>query len=58
MKRLCFTYDLTLSFSLPVSRHTFLFRFAPASDENQQLWGVDCVCQPQARLPIDRKSVV
>lgn len=52
MKRLCFTYDLTLSFSLPVSRHTFLFRFAPASDENQQLWGVDCVCQPQARLPM------
>lgn len=56
MKRLCFTYDLTLSFSQPVWRHTFLFRFAPASDESQQLWGLDMACRPQTQLPATRDA--
>ena len=52
MKRLCFTYELTLDFSEPVSRHTFLFRFHPNSDRRQQLWGLETTCQPCAGLPL------
>ena len=52
MRRLCFTYELTLDFSAPVSRHTFLFRFHPNSDRRQQLWGLETTCQPSAGLPL------
>ena len=52
MKRLCFTYELTLNFSAPVSRHTLLFRFHPRTDRRQQLWGLETACQPFAELPV------
>ena len=39
MKRMRYAYALTLAFSAPVSRHTFLFRFDPPSDARQQVWG-------------------
>lgn len=56
MKRLCFTYDLMLRFSQPVTRHTFLFRFAPESDVSQQLWGMETACHPQIRMPVTRDA--
>lgn len=53
MKRFCFTYELALNFSAPVSRHTFLFRFHPASDERQQLWGLETNSHPVSALPLN-----
>lgn len=56
MKRFCFTYDLALNFSHPVSRHTFMLRFVPPSDAAQQLWGVDFSSDPAANLPVTRDA--
>lgn len=52
MRRVRYAYALTLSFSAPVSRHTFVFRFAPPSDERQQVWGRRMRCVPDALLPL------
>ena len=56
MKRFAFSYALTLDFSQPVSKHTFLLRFAPESDAAQQVWGLDCSCRPEALLPLTRDA--
>ena len=56
MKRFCFTYDLALRFSQPISRHTFMLRFVPPTDGGQQLWGVDASCDPDAHLPVTRDA--
>lgn len=52
MRRVRFDYALTLAFSEPVSRHTFLFRFAPPTDARQQVWGLETRCTPEANLPL------
>ena len=56
MRRFCFTYELAIRFSAPVSRHTFQFRFHPDSDARQQLWGLETVCQPATALPLIRDA--
>lgn len=56
MKRFAFSYALTLDFSQPVSKHTFLLRFAPESDTSQQVWGLDFACRPEALLPLMRDA--
>ena len=53
MSRFRFDYALTLHFSAPVSRHTFLLRFCPVSDARQQVWGVGTFCQPDSQLPLN-----
>lgn len=56
MRRFCFTYDLTLAFSQPIARHTFLFRFSPPTDARQQLWGMETRCTPVSQLPLTRDA--
>lgn len=56
MRRMRYAYALTLAFSAPVSRHTFLFRFDPPSDARQQVWGRRMRCTPGCALPLTRDA--
>ena len=56
MRRMRYAYALTLAFSAPVSRHTFLFRFDPPSDARQQVWGRQLRCTPASALPLTRDA--
>lgn len=56
MRRMRYAYALTLAFSAPVSRHTFLFRFDPPSDARQQIWGRRLRCTPDSLLPLTRDA--
>lgn len=56
MRRVRYAYALTLAFSAPVSRHTFLFRFDPPSDARQQIWGRRLRCMPGSMLPLTRDA--
>ena len=52
MRRFRYDYNLTLSFSAPVARHTFMARFRPVSDMCQQIWGVELAAEPMSHLPV------
>ena len=52
MRRMRYAYALTLAFSAPVSRHTFLFRFDPPADARQQIWGRELRCDAPTALPV------
>ena len=51
MRRFRYDYTLTLRFSAPISRHSFLLRFWPGSDGCQQLWGRELRSTPLSALP-------
>lgn len=53
MRRFRYDYQLTLDFSRPVSRHTFLLRFFPQSDKTQQVWGVESECDARLSMSAD-----
>lgn len=52
MRRFHYDYSLTLRFSAPISRHSFLLRFWPDGDETQQLWGRELWSAPESALPV------
>ena len=52
MRRFRYDYALTLRFSAPISRHSFLLRFWPGGDETQQLWGRELSSAPESALPL------
>lgn len=52
MRRYRYDYRLTLEFTVPVARHTFMARFRPVSDGCQQIWGVELDAEPIARMPV------
>lgn len=52
MRRFRYDYSLTLRFSAPIFRHSFLLRFWPYADETQQLWGRELWSAPQSTLPV------
>ena len=52
MRRFRYDYALTLRFSAPISRHSFLLRFWPNADETQQLWGREIWSAPLSTLPL------
>ena len=56
MRRMRYAYAMTLAFSAPVSRHTFLFRFDPPSDARQQVWGRRMRCTPECSLPLSQDA--
>ena len=56
MRRMRYVYALTLAFSAPVSRHTFLFRFDPPSDARQQVWGRRLRSTPGCALPLTQDA--
>lgn len=51
MKRFHYDYTLTLRFSAPIRRHSFLIRFWPVSNDTQQLWGRELSSAPESALP-------
>ena len=52
MRRFRYDYSLTLRFSAPICRHSFLLRFWPNGDETQQLWGREIWSTPESALPL------
>lgn len=52
MRRFHYDYSLTLRFSAPICRHSFLLRFWPNGDETQQLWGREIWSAPLSTLPL------
>ena len=52
MRRFRYDYSLTLRFSAPISRHSFLLRFWPNADACQQLWGREIWSAPESSLPL------
>ncbi len=52
MRRFRYDYSLTLRFSAPISRHSFLLRFWPNADACQQLWGREIWSAPESALPL------
>ena len=52
MRRFHYDYSLTLRFSAPISRHSFLLRFWPDVDETQQRWGRELWSAPESALPV------
>lgn len=52
MRRFRYDYRLTLDFSVPVARHTFMARFRPVSDSCQQIWGIELGAEPAALMPV------
>lgn len=52
MRRFHYDYSLTLRFSAPISRHSFLLCFWPNGDGTQQLWGRELSSAPESTLPL------
>ena len=52
MRRFRYDYRLTLRFSAPICRHSFLLRFWPNADACQQLRSREIWSAPESSLPL------